>query len=81
MGSEGKEKVLRTISAAFENKRPISADDTMDTVEEWDSLGHLSVLTELDKAFGGKVAGIDGMSQARSVREIISLLAEAKVID
>jgi len=40
----------------------------------WDSLGQLSVLAALDEAFDGKVAAINEIGDADSVKSIIQIL-------
>ena len=52
----------------------LTAESTSNDVEEWDSLGHLGILRDLDKFYGGKIAGIKEMAQADSVGEILQLL-------
>ena len=48
---------------------------------EWDSLGHLSILTALDDATGGKASSISDLGDASSVSEIISILDGESLID
>ena len=49
-------------------------------IEEWDSFGHLNILVALDKKFDGKIASIDEMSSAITVKDIIKLLTLNKLI-
>ena len=58
----------------------ITFDSSVKNVEEWDSLGHLSILVALDKRFGGKVANIREMSSADSVNKIIQLLKDNSLV-
>ncbi len=48
----------------------------METVPEWDSFGHLSVLLALDKVTQGKAKGMPGLAKATSVEKISALLRE-----
>jgi len=58
----------------------VKVEDTIDTHPEWDSLGHLNILTALERQFGGQVAAIQGLAKATSVRAIIELLQSHRVI-
>lgn len=73
--------VLKIISKALvfdENK--ITIDSSSDNVPEWDSLGHLGILVNLDKAFEGKLAKIGDMATADSAREILRILKSHSLI-
>lgn len=52
----------------------IKDEDSAKTISEWDSLGHLKVLTELDIEFDGKLAEIGALAEAKSVKEIKEIL-------
>ncbi len=54
----------------------LSEDDGWETVETWDSLVHLSILSSLDDMFDGKVSEIEEIAEAKTVREIIQLLVK-----
>jgi len=58
----------------------VNVNDTMDTIEKWDSIGFLSILSALEQRFGNKVASIDSLASVKSVREIIDVLKERSVI-
>lgn len=73
------EEVCRIISEALEVKR-VTPEDSMDTVEGWDSLGTLNVLMALEKRYGPKVASISDLAQVRSVKEILELLRREAII-
>ena len=60
----------------FVDGSSLSMDSSAETVEEWDSLGHISILSALDEATDGKSADIVELTQATSVREINDLLKE-----
>ena len=62
---------------------PADVDDesSTETLEVWDSLGHINVLVALDAALDGKVAGIEGMKQAYSVPKLVALLREQALLD
>ena len=48
--------------------------------EEWDSLGHLNILLNLDKILKGKALKIENISEAYSVKEIIKILKKNKLL-
>ena len=52
----------------------LTTESIPNDIEEWDSLGHLAILRDLDKFYGGKIAGIKEMAQADSVGGILQLL-------
>lgn len=58
----------------------VTEADGIETLAEWDSLGHLNILTSLDRRFQGKVAHVPGLAKATSVKAIVGLLQEHKVI-
>lgn len=58
----------------------VSEADSMDTMAQWDSMGHLNILTALDKSFAGRVAAIPGLAKATSVRQILDLLRQHGLI-
>lgn len=58
----------------------ITDDASAKTVTEWDSLGHLKVLTELDSEFDGKLAEIDALAEATSIKQIREILLAKGVL-
>lgn len=67
-------------------KEALDADDNIDinsssdNIPEWDSLGHLSVLTALDDATGGKASSLSDLSEATSVSKILDILKSNEII-
>ncbi len=51
----------------------VNVDSTVDNLAGWDSLGHLSILSALDEASGGKINQISNFNDVKSVKEIIDL--------
>ena len=77
-----KEEVISTMESALElEKGSLSLDTHMGGIEQWDSLGHLSILSSLDVLFDGLVAPITKISQVQSVGDILNILIENKLID
>ncbi len=48
--------------------------------EEWDSLGHLNIMLNLDKLLKGKVLKLKNISESYSVKKIILILKKNKLI-
>lgn len=42
----------------------------------WDSLGHLNILTTLDARLDGKLASVSEIASANSIRSIIEILKD-----
>jgi len=80
MKESNKEKVIKAITKALKLKKQACETDSIKTIEEWDSLGHLVVLTALDKMFRNRVAGIKDMAGASSIKQILKILEREKLI-
>jgi acyl carrier protein len=61
-------------------KGELTMSASMENIEQWDSLGHLSILSALDREFDGKIAAISNIAQADSVKKILDILSENKLI-
>lgn len=74
-------ELLEVIQSALKLKeKRLAFDSSMQNTEEWDSLGHLSILVALDKLFAGKAAGIKELIKADSIKKIIQILKENSLI-
>ncbi len=68
-------QVIKVLEEALRiDSGSMTIDSSSLNVENWDSLGHLSILTSLDKIFDGKIAEISDMAEAESVEKILNLL-------
>ena len=75
-----KEQLLILISKALKiPKKKINMDLKLGELEEWDSLGQLSILSSLDKATKGKTSKISSLAEAYSVKKILSILNKNKI--
>ena len=75
------EAVLNIIQNALKLKeKRLTVNSSMQDVEEWDSLGHLSILVVLDKFFDGKVGGIKELAGADSIQKILQILKDNSLI-
>ena len=57
----------------------VTLNSGMNNLEQWDSLAHLSILTEIDNLTKGKASKIRGLSNANTVKEILKLLKNNKL--
>ena len=61
-----------------ESNNKIDLNSSSENIEEWDSLGHLSIISALDKFTEGKTADID-FTDSNSVNKIIAQLKKNKL--
>jgi len=54
----------------------VSLDSTVDSLEGWDSLAHLRILMQVERAFGVRV-DMEAAAELASVREILDYLRAA----
>lgn len=68
-------KFLSLISKCLNVKvSQISLNLKFEGIEEWDSIGHLSILSTLDKATKGKSTKIKGLGNQNSLKKIWEIL-------
>ena len=73
--------ILNIIQDALNLKdKRITLQSSVHNVAEWDSLGHLSILSALDKFFKGKVGKIREIAPADSVKKIIRILKDNRLM-
>ncbi len=73
--------VLKVIEDALMLKEDtLTLDASLGDFDEWDSMGQLSILTNLDEFFDGKVGGIKEMANADSVEKILKTLKDNSLI-
>ncbi len=75
-----KDELLEIIGKALE-KEDVTMESSIHNTDEWDSLSQLSILTDLDNVFEGKVSEIDGIADAESISEIFDLLKNNSLIE
>jgi acyl carrier protein len=67
--------VMEIIEKALELKPGVLKEDSnSERMEDWDSLGQLSILVALDKHFKGKISSLSEIAEANSVPKILSIL-------
>lgn len=71
-------KLCSEISLALEvSGDRINAETTSEMVDEWDSLGQISILARLDLAYNDITESVPDLASALSVAEIYRLLSAA----
>ena len=58
----------------------LSLDDTPESVESWDSLGHLSIIGVVDEELGVSVADQE-MRDFKSIRELVDRLRARNALE
>ena len=66
------QRIIQIMSDALMGE-DVTIESSTDNLTGWDPLGHLSILSALDDASGGKVSEINEFNDVASVKEIISL--------
>ncbi len=75
------EEFLALLAKALKiNSSRIHAGSRQEDFEEWDSLGHLNILVQLDKATDGKASLITAFVEAKSVADFLRILAENNLL-
>lgn len=73
--------ILKIIQDALElEDNRISMESSMSNLDEWDSLGHLSILANLDNVLEGKAAGIQLLAAADSAQQIVQILKDHDLV-
>ena len=75
-----KKELFQIISAAIEPERAIDIDSSSDNTPEWDSLGHLSILSSLDARTAGATSELDDISEADSIQKLIDVLSSSDLL-
>ena len=68
------EKLCEVFSDVFDEEITVTAETTAADVEEWDSLTHITLISEVEEAFGFKFAMKDvlGMKNVGEMAQIIA---------
>ena len=76
-----KEKeIFSIIKKSLKTKKKIDINSSTKNVEEWDSVGHLILLTHLDQKLKGATSKISEIATANSSKKIIRILKKKKLI-
>lgn len=81
MVKASEQEVFEIIRKALNLKeKTLTLESSIRDVEAWDSLGHLGILSALDKFFSGGIAPIKEMAAADSVGKILKILKKYSFI-
>ena len=79
---KNKDELYNLIATALDlDINNLSDDTSTDNTQEWDSLGHLSILTALDKSTKGKSGSIKELSSVNSVKKIVEILQDHDLLN
>ena len=70
--------VIDMISESLEEK--VTLETTMNDSNNWDSLGHLKIMSDLDAEFDNKLGSIRELATATSVKNIVDILKNNSLI-
>jgi len=80
MGALMEEEICKIIEEALEMQvGSVCVDDDESTLENWDSLGLLSILSLLEERFGSKIAAIDDLASVRTVKDILKIFKRESI--
>jgi acyl carrier protein len=77
MNEKQLKKIISKALNVSENK--ISEKSSSSNLEEWDSLGHLSIMSSIDKILKGKIS-VSALHGADSFIKISSILKKKKIL-
>ncbi len=72
--------LFKLIKTCLKTSKKIDIKSASRNIEEWDSLGQLSILTTLDKRFKNKATKLTKLATAETVKDIVSILKKAKLV-
>tara|TARA_B110000971_G_scaffold180528_1_gene187039 strand:- start:1074 stop:1310 length:237 start_codon:yes stop_codon:yes gene_type:complete len=73
-------ELIQLIKKSLKTKQKIDINSKSNNIEEWDSIGHLILLSNLDKKLKGATSNIADIATADSVKKIINILKKNKLI-
>ena len=75
------DSLIGIISKSLKLKKDqINKESSSSSIEEWDSLGQLNILSSLDEFYDGKIADLPDIAKASSVKLIYSELKKNLLI-
>ena len=70
------EKLCEVFSDVFDEEITVTADTTAADIEEWDSLTHITLISEVEDAFGIKMSMKDVLS-LKNVGEMVDVILKS----
>jgi acyl carrier protein len=75
-------ELIEKVEGALElDAGSVSMESSGENIEDWDSLGHITILGMLDDATDGASADIVDLTQASSMVEIVQILTDNGLLD
>ena len=72
--------ILQLVKKSLKTKQKIDINSNSNNVEEWDSVGQLIILSNLDIKLKGATSNISAIGTANSMKKIINILKKNKLI-
>ena len=70
------QEILNLICEALGSDRSeVTIDSTSNEIDEWDSLGHLSILQALDMKYNNITERVPELASVSSIKEIVDLVS------
>jgi len=76
-----KKELFAKIADALEVNDEITLESSNETILQWDSLGHISVLSMLDDETNGASSELVDLTQATSVKIIVEVLTANDLLE
>ena len=73
-------ELYELVTVAIEPERPIDMESSEENTPEWDSLGHLSILSSLDERTSGATSDLDNISEADSIEKLVDILSSNSLL-
>jgi len=81
MSVDNQSEVIAIIETALSLEAgELKANSISEDIDNWDSLGQLSILVSLDKHFNGQIKDLPQMGTVDSVEKILNILKENSII-
>lgn len=75
-------ELIKKIEETLElDEGSVSLESSSENIEDWDSLGHITILSMLDDATDGASADIVDLTQATSVAEIAKIMTDNGLLE
>ena len=75
-------ELIEKVEGALElDAGSVSMESSSENIEDWDSLGHITILGMLDDATNGASAEIVDLTQATSMAEIVQIMTDNGLLD
>lgn len=73
-------ELYELVTVAIEPERPIDEKSSIENTPEWDSLGHLSILSSLDERTSGAASDLDSIAEADSIEKLVNILSSSSLL-